>query len=104
VRLRTAAGMIVAENRHFFCPYKHLRLEAPQLDWRLQALEACAWQVQIKTDRLAKSLALLELPENVAVSENYFDLDGGCEKSITISRPAAAASLETGELVWKWLS
>lgn len=97
-------GRVLAENRHFFCRYKHLHLETPHLDCRLKQVEAQTWQVQIKSDRFVKNLALLEPPAGVTLTENYFDLDANCEMVIAVRYLPPTQMLAADSLKWRWLS
>ncbi|MCG3120898.1 MAG: Beta-galactosidase [bacterium] len=97
-------GRVLAENRHFFCRFKHLELETPRLDWQFKKIDAHTWQVRIKTDRFVKSLALSEPPAAARLKENYFDLDANHEMSIEVKGLSATQSFEAEDLLWKWLS
>jgi beta-mannosidase len=96
-------GELLAENRHFFCRYKHLNLEKPHLECQLKKIEAHTWQVQLKADRFVKNLALLEPPAGATLTENYFDLDANREMTIAVKNFPATQRLKVEDLVWKWL-
>jgi hypothetical protein len=97
------AGELLAENRYFFRRYKHLELDNPLLDCRLKKVEAHTWQVQIKTDRFVKNLALLEPSAGATLTENYFDLDANREMTMAIKAFPATQHLKVEDLLWKWL-
>lgn len=96
-------GQLLAENRYFFCRYKHLKLETPLLDCRLKKVDAHTWQVQVKTDRFVKNLTLLEPPSGAMLTENYFDLDANSEMTIAVKGLLATQLLKAEDLIWKWV-
>ncbi len=97
-------GRVLAENRHFFCRYKHLELETPHLDCQLKQVEAQTWSVQVKTARFIKTLALPEPPAGATLTDNFFDLDAASEATIAIRNFPADRTLKNGDLLWTWLS
>jgi len=96
-------GRVLAENRYFFSRYKHLELENPQIDCRLEKINGCDWCVKVKTDRFVKDLALPGPPLEAALTENYFDIDADSETSIEIKGVPENRILQAEDLQWKWL-
>lgn len=97
-------GRVLAENRHFFCRYKHLQLPPPHLAWQLKKTDGPTWEVQVKSDRFVKALALPEPPAGATLTENYFDLDADCEMVIALKDLPATQMLAADSLGWRWLS
>ncbi|MCK6558110.1 glycoside hydrolase family 2 protein [candidate division KSB1 bacterium] len=97
-------GHVVAENRHFFCRYKHLQLPPPHLAWQLKKTDEQNWEVQVKSDCFVKALALPEPPAGATLTENYFDLDADCEMVIALKDLPATQMLAADSLGWRWLS
>ncbi len=97
-------GETVTENRLFFCRFKHLVWPQPRLEFRLEHLAADSWRLQVNSDCFVKSLALLEPPPGVELSDNFFDLEAGEEKSILMRTPPGGQSVALQDLHWKWLA
>jgi beta-mannosidase len=95
-------GKLLAENRYFFCRYKHLKLETPRLDCRLKKIEAHTWRVQSKPIVSSESRTA-GATLGATLTENYFDLDANGEMTIAIKDFPATQLLKVEDLLWKWL-
>ncbi|MEK7728707.1 MAG: glycoside hydrolase family 2 protein, partial [candidate division KSB1 bacterium] len=96
-------GHGVAENRYFFRRFKHLELENPTLDCKLEKIDGGDWRVKVKTDRFVKDLALLSPSFGVILADNFFDLEAEGEATIAIKSSPANLTLKKVDLLWKWL-
>ncbi len=78
-----------------FVPYKQLNLKTPELKTRI-AEGPGVWEVFVKADHSFAKFVELDLEQgDVIFSDNYFDLDAGQERRITVAQNA----ITQGELL-----
>lgn len=94
---------IIAKNRYFFLPCKHLRISAPTLKSRLSRLDESNWSFEVVSDRFVKALQV-ELPENEwQLSDNFVDVDAGETVRFDILACNSEAVLETVDIAMSWI-
>ncbi len=87
-------GKLVGENRWFFVEPKHLQLPASKVSASVQKIENGKAHLSICSDMLAKNVRLEVEGEDVLFDDNYFDLDPGEPRSISLTSRQAASELE----------
>ncbi len=105
VRVRlNEKGESVAENRLFFRRFKHLAWPQPRLEFQMESAAEKTWRLRVKSDCFVKSLALLEPPPGLELSDNFFEVEAGEEKSILLRATPASPIVALKDLHWKWLA
>jgi beta-mannosidase len=66
-------GKILSKNNFFFKPFKELKIATPTVKYEISKAEN-GFNIQLKTDKLAKNVYLQIGNENGFFSDNYFDL------------------------------
>lgn len=94
---------IIAENRHFSLPYKHLRLSAPKFESRLTEYDDGKWYLEVVPDRFVKALHA-ELPgDDLFLSHNFVDVDAGEMKRFDIQDLGPGAHLGATDVALSWI-
>lgn len=94
---------VMAENRYFFLPYKHLRLSTPTLESRLSEHRGGNWSFEVVADRFVKALHL-ELPEDKwQLSHNFVDADAGERTRFDIQARKPGARLSATDIAVRWV-
>jgi beta-mannosidase len=66
-------GEILSKNTFYFRPYKSLKIEKPTVEYSIEKADN-GFNIELKTDKLAKNLYLQIGDEEGFFSDNYFDL------------------------------
>ena len=82
-RLLTGDQML-AENLHYFAPFKSLDLPSPDLNYAV-AEEENSFTVTLQSKRMAKDV-YLATGTSQNFSDNYFDLLPGTSKTVTVDK------------------
>jgi beta-mannosidase len=82
-RLETIKG-VVAENRYFFKEPKHLHLPNVKIKWKIAGLPAGGFLLSVSASKFAKNVRLEIASGAAEFSDNYFDLDGGDTRKISV--------------------
>jgi beta-mannosidase len=97
--VRPAAGSFPA-NRHFFAMVKDLRRERPQVSSRIDAQGEREVRVTLQAPSHAYFVHLETPSPTARFSDNYFDLEAGEERSITVVDEAPLAP-ESIRVAWR---
>ena len=97
--VRSAAGRFPA-NRHFFCMVKDLHRRRPQVSIGCEARGEHEVEARLRADGYAYFVHL-EVPSPTArFTDNYFDLEAGEERTVTIT-DEAPLDTATIKLAWR---
>jgi beta-mannosidase len=66
-------GKTISRNIFFFRPFKELNVPAPQVDYTIVKTDS-GFDIELKTDKLAKNVYLQMGDEEGFFSDNYFDM------------------------------
>lgn len=66
-------GKMLASNKFYFRPVKELNLPTPKVKYKIMPVDS-GYQIQLKTDKLAKNLYLTIGDQQGFFSDNYFDM------------------------------
>ncbi|MEW6061066.1 MAG: glycoside hydrolase family 2 protein [Bacteroidota bacterium] len=75
-------GVIVSENRFFLVEPKHLHLPVPRITHSLHPKNETEYIVNLQTDVFAKDVYLRFNGREAYFSDNFFDMDAGCSRSV----------------------
>jgi beta-mannosidase len=76
----------VTENRHFFKEPKHLQLPKANVKWKLAAgPKPGTLTLTVTSSKFAKGVRLEIDAGEAEFSDNYFDIDGGGKKQVTVT-------------------
>jgi beta-mannosidase len=89
----TYAGGGVTENRHFFREPKHLRLPRARIAVSVRKSGPGVYRASVRSTKFALGVALTSTEVNAYIHENWFDLDPGSPRDVTISSELSLASL-----------
>lgn len=67
------AGEVLSKNTFYFKPFKELKIEKPTVEYGIVKTET-GFDIELKTDKLAKNIYLQIGGEKGFFSDNYFDL------------------------------
>ncbi len=67
------AGKVLSKNAFYFKPFKLLRVEKPKVDYTITRADN-GFNIELKTDKLAKNVYLQIGDEEGFFSDNYFDM------------------------------
>ncbi len=73
-------GNVISKNVFFFRPYKELKVPKPKVEFSIAKADA-GFNIELKTDKLAKNVYLQASGDNGFFSDNYFDMLPG-EKTV----------------------
>ena len=94
---------IIADNRYFFLPYKHLRLSRPNVESELTESGEGEWRFGIISDRFVKAVQI-EVPENEwEVSLNFLDVDPGEQIRFAIRALKPGRELQHKDIAIRWI-
>jgi beta-mannosidase len=66
-------GKTLSKNAYFFKPFKELKIAKPNVEYNISKTEN-GFDIDLKTDKLAKNVYLQIADEQGFFSDNYFDL------------------------------
>jgi beta-mannosidase len=66
-------GKTLSKNTFYFRPFKELKVEAPRVEYSISKSDS-GFDIELKTDKLAKNVYLQIADEKGFFSDNYFDL------------------------------
>ncbi|WP_217651621.1 beta-mannosidase [Mariniphaga anaerophila] len=75
-------GKTISRNIYFFRPFKELDIPHPQVDYSITKTDS-GFDIELKTDKLAKNVYLQIADEKGFFSDNYFDMLPG--EKLTVS-------------------
>jgi beta-mannosidase len=94
---------VIADNRYFFLPYKHLRLSRPNLESELTESAEGEWRFGINSDRFVKAVQI-EVPENEwELSHNVLDVDPGEPRRFDIRALKSGRELQPKDIAMRWI-
>lgn len=73
VAVLKSEGKVLSKNTFYFLPFKNLKVEKPTLSYAIEKSEG-GFNIQLKTNKLAKNVYLQLGDEEGFFSNNYFDL------------------------------
>ncbi len=76
-------GEIISQNYYYFVPYKELKIPTPTLKYAIVKTDS-GFNIELKTDKLAKNIYLQIGDEKGFFSDNFFDLLPGDVKNVTL--------------------
>jgi beta-mannosidase len=82
--VQSASGLFPA-NRHFFVPIMDLQRDALPVSVTIEAVDEHTLNVHISADKYAYFVNLSVPHEGTAFSDNYFDLEPGEQRTITVT-------------------
>ncbi|WP_119071061.1 beta-mannosidase [Aggregatilinea lenta] len=82
--VQSASGLFPA-NRHFFVPIMDLQRDALPVSVTVEAVDEHTLNVHISADKYAYFVNLSVPHEGTAFSDNYFDLEPGEQRTITVT-------------------
>jgi beta-mannosidase len=96
-----AAGGGFAPNRHFFAAVKDLRREPAQVVHEAVPDAGGDLRVRLRADRYALFVHLGLRDELARASDDYFELEPGEERTVTVARPGRALGPEDVAVRWR---
>jgi len=76
-------GNVLSENIFFFRPFKELNVPAPNVEYTMTKTDS-GFDIEIKTDKLAKNVYLQTQEDAGFFSDNYFDMLPGETKTVSL--------------------
>jgi beta-mannosidase len=76
-------GKTISRNIYFFRPFKELNVPAPQVEYTISKTDS-GFDIELKTDKLAKNVYLQMGDEEGFFSDNYFDMLPGEKVTINL--------------------
>ena len=77
------AGNILSKNTYYFKPFKELKIEKPTIEYTATKTDS-GFDIELKTDKLAKSVYLQIADEQGFFSDNYIDLLPGDKVTVNL--------------------
>ena len=77
------SGNVISENTFYFRPFKELKINKPELEYSIVKSDS-GFDIELKTNKLAKSIYLQIADEKGFFSDNYFDLLPGEKTSVNL--------------------
>ena len=91
----------VPANRHFFTAIKDLQREAVKPEMQVQQVDAYTLAVTLRAPAFAYFVHLTHPSAQTRYSDNYFDVEPGDERVITVHNPREEIRPEQLELGWR---
>lgn len=95
-------GHVVSENRFFFKEPKHLLLTSPRIETRLEKISNHVILLTAQSAGFAKSVRVEFTGADVKLDDNYFELDPGEPRTITLLTSCSVNELRK-RINLKWL-
>ncbi len=86
-------GKVLSKNSYYFLPYKNLKIPQPTVEYSIIKTNS-GFNIELKTDKLAKNIYLQIGDEKGFFSDNYFDLLPGDGVSINLKTKIMEAKLK----------
>ena len=90
------AGNVLSKNTFYFKPFKELKIEKPTVEYTVTKTGS-GFDIELKTDKLAKSVYLQIADEQGFFSDNYFDLLPG--ENVTVNLRTAISEEKLKEVL-----
>lgn len=94
---------VVAEDRYFLLPIKHLQLPGPNLNTGLESVGDGHWRLRIGSDSFVKALNIAPSGPEFQLSDNFFDLDAGEVRDIDIQAVDKKTHLSESDISIRWV-
>jgi beta-mannosidase len=78
-----AGGQVISRNNYFFRPFKELNIPSPAIEHAIVKSDS-GFDIEIKTDKLAKNVYLHIEDEEGFFSDNYFDMLPGSRVTVNL--------------------
>ncbi len=86
-------GKVLSKNSYYFLPYKELKIPQSNVEYTI-AKTVSGFNIELKTDKLAKNVYLQIGDEKGFFSDNYFDLLPGDKVSINLKTKISETKLK----------
>ena len=92
---------IFPANRHFFAAIKDLQRSAEQPQVDIQQINDHELHVQLQASSYAYFVHLNCAADGTHFSDNYFDMEPGEVRTITVTNPTTALTPESVQVGWR---
>ena len=86
-------GIVLSKNSYYFLPYKKLKIPQPNVEYTIAKTDS-GFNIELKTDKLAKNVYLQIGDEKGFFADNYFDLLAGEKISINLKTKISETKLK----------